>query len=382
MNKFTKSIIALCTGLLIMSITIIPKAQAQATFSDVPESHPFYQYITTLNQAGIIDGYSDGTFKPDNPVSRAAALKIIFGTANLSEVDLAPFPDVPAAEWFAKYIARAKEIGIVKGNPDGLFNPGDKVDKAAFFKMLLIANGIDVSKHEGLGSAVAADVAADAWFAPYLSYAKTVGIASVAQNGKLNPSKALTRGEVATFMARLLLLQQGGDTQKQLNVTESKLIEAINAIRISDIVNAEAAVNEAVAASGLALQQEPDEIVVQGAVKISLSFQQLIASYKAGINQQFDQAIELANTAKTVASEGASLFGGVKAIADQVTAFSDQVITEATNQVASGTEPTETTSEVETQIQAIQTRMQEITAQYNQAMTALQEQLNQLQPAQ
>jgi hypothetical protein len=364
---------------LILAVFAVPQAHAQAAFKDVPESHPFYQDIMLLKQLGVIGGYEDGTFKPDAPVNRAAALKIIFGLKNaeLPETADAPFPDVNPAEWYAKYIAVAKKSGIVKGNPDGTFRPGDNVTKDAFISMLLKANGIDVTKHmEAKG--IAKDVPDNAWSKPYLSYTKTLGITTADRNGNLNPGKQLTRGEVTAFMARLVRVLQGGDTQKNLNVAESKLIEAINLIRDKKINEAEVAVNEAVASAHAALQQKPDETVVQGAAKITEAFQKLIQAYRAGIGGDLAQAKALAGESKTIAATGASLFEGVKPIATQINAFADQIIQEVeAGGSADASAPTNTTDK-EAARKAIQAKIDEINKQYTEAMATLNAQLDAL----
>ena len=138
MNK-VKKITAraiLCTFCL--SLILSPQAKAvEGNFSDVPESHPFFQDISLLKQLGVVTGYEDGTFRPGNSVKRAAAIKIMYGLqkGELAAVTQAPFPDVPAGEWFAPFIAAAKSAGIVKGNPDGTYRPGSPVNKAAFITM-------------------------------------------------------------------------------------------------------------------------------------------------------------------------------------------------------------------------------------------------------
>lgn len=382
MNKLVKNAIALCTGILIMAVSVVPSTFAQATFSDVPQNHPFYQDIMLLSQLGVVGGYQDGTFKPGNPVDRAAALKMILVGSQVAveAATQAPFPDVNPGEWFAPYIAKAKQLGIVKGNPDGTYRPWTGVSKAEFMKMLLAANGVDLSKHQNLTQAVATDVPADAWFAPYFSYSKTAGITTPAQDGSLNPGKQLSRGEVAAFMARLIRLKQGGDTQQYLNTAETKLIDAINGIRAKDIAAAEKAAREAVVAAGTAVQQKPNEPVVIAAATISVAFEKLVASYKSGINEKFGEAIELANEAKEKATRAAEIFEGVKAISDQLKAFADQVITEATT--AAGQQTQTQTGDTAAQIQQVQTQIQELTNQCNAAMTQLQQQLQQLQGTQ
>jgi hypothetical protein len=63
-----KKVILVMMGL--WCLLMVGQVQAQCTFSDVPESHNFYDYITGMCESGITTGYSDGTFRPGNNVTR------------------------------------------------------------------------------------------------------------------------------------------------------------------------------------------------------------------------------------------------------------------------------------------------------------------------
>src|SRR3954462_1474777 len=71
-------------------------------FSDVPPTHPFYQWIETLYNRGVISGYSDGTFRPGNNVTRGQLVKIICRAFSWPPIDpLVPtFSDVPRSNPF------------------------------------------------------------------------------------------------------------------------------------------------------------------------------------------------------------------------------------------------------------------------------------------
>lgn len=107
-------------------------------FTDVPEYHPYEAAITELYCRGIINGYSDETFRPGNSVNRAEFLKMMYeagGDSIDSNIDL-PFPDVPENEWYAKYVKVAYENGIIDGYPDGTFKPENTINFAEASKMI------------------------------------------------------------------------------------------------------------------------------------------------------------------------------------------------------------------------------------------------------
>lgn len=93
--------------------------------------------------AGIIQGYPDGTVRPDAPVNRAEALKILLRSARMEEArptgtGALRFPDVPEGSWFAPYVEQASARGAVEGYADGTFRPAAPITRAEAGKLLLI----------------------------------------------------------------------------------------------------------------------------------------------------------------------------------------------------------------------------------------------------
>lgn len=102
--------------------------------------------ILTASFLEIIDGYPDGTFRPDAPVTRAEAAKILLLAAALPSDPalLSPFADVPDDAWFAPAVTMLATVGIVQGYPDGLFHPEATITRAEATKialLLLLGNG-------------------------------------------------------------------------------------------------------------------------------------------------------------------------------------------------------------------------------------------------
>jgi len=117
-------------------------AEAQAVgFSDVPESHPYHVQIETLAQLGIIDGYSDGTFRPDAPVTRQQFAKMVILAMRIvvSEEDKCAFTDVKKSSdielYPDNYIAAAAREGIVTGYPGSVFKPDAPITVAQMVTM-------------------------------------------------------------------------------------------------------------------------------------------------------------------------------------------------------------------------------------------------------
>ena len=99
------------------------------TFSDVAKSHWAANYIGYMQQFGIITGYADGSFRPDASVTRAEFAAIASRFERLTE-GTKSFSDVPSSHWAAKYINFAATRGWVNGYADGTFQPNNSITRA------------------------------------------------------------------------------------------------------------------------------------------------------------------------------------------------------------------------------------------------------------
>ena len=100
-------------------------------FSDLPSTHWSYNYVNTLAENFILNGYLDGTFKPDANITRAEFAKIIVSaTDTLDTTAKAEFSDVSEDDWYNYYVASAYKEGFIKGYPDGTFRPNDYITRA------------------------------------------------------------------------------------------------------------------------------------------------------------------------------------------------------------------------------------------------------------
>jgi len=171
-------------------------------FSDVPVSHSSADAIKYLKSEDIVQGYPDGTFKPDGTLNRAEAVKILL-TGNDINVQNGntDFSDVKSTDWFANYIVTAVNKGIVKGYGDGQFKPGNKISRAEFLKVAILTAGFEVN--ENLATSPYRDVQGNTWFAPYFAFAKTYTLIGTKRGGYVVPSQPITRAEAAEMMFKL-----------------------------------------------------------------------------------------------------------------------------------------------------------------------------------
>lgn len=100
-------------------------------FSDVSADKWYNNAVSTLSRMGVIGGYADGTFRPDAPISRAEFAKIAVSfTQNNGSATYNYFTDVKTTDWFAPYVTAAKDAGLIEGYSDGSFKPESKITRA------------------------------------------------------------------------------------------------------------------------------------------------------------------------------------------------------------------------------------------------------------
>jgi hypothetical protein len=112
------------------------------TFSDVGVSHTFYRYIETAYAKDVVGGYADGTFRPDDLVTRAQVAKMVVGARGwaLDVATPANLCDVRATHWASVYVQAAIARGIFTGYGDGCFYPDAPATRAQLAKVLVLAH--------------------------------------------------------------------------------------------------------------------------------------------------------------------------------------------------------------------------------------------------
>lgn len=109
-------------------------------FNDVhagKSGHWAYKYIQNLSLYNTINGYSDGTFRPGDKITRAHAAVMLVNALGLDHKGkISNFSDVPSGHWAEGHIAIAEEAGIINGYRDGRFGPGDNITRGQIAVMV------------------------------------------------------------------------------------------------------------------------------------------------------------------------------------------------------------------------------------------------------
>ncbi|MBE6995287.1 MAG: S-layer homology domain-containing protein [Ruminococcaceae bacterium] len=202
---------------LVLTLSLVTIGAGAADYTDNGEL-TYEEAVGVMSALDIVGGYSDGSFRPTNTLTRGAAAKIICQmllgptVAAGLPTGTAPFADVPAGSTYAGYIAYCKNEGIVAGYGDGNFRPYDDLSGFAFLKMLLGALGYE-AEHEGYNKS--------GWQVAVSMDALSIGLT----DGLVNEfdGSTITREEACLFAFNLL--------QKDLVAYENK-----SSIIVGDII--------------------------------------------------------------------------------------------------------------------------------------------------
>ena len=186
--------------------------QIDSPFTDI-RTHWARPSIEAMFQAGLISGYPDGRFRPDQPVTRAELIVMLTGRLNapLSERPSEfIFKDVPVNHWAAAQLQTAYELDLMRGYPDRTLRPDAFVTRSELVNILARAlkqtPDSGFTKQSGDPSALASlfsDVSKEAWYANDLSIIASLHYLSGYPDGTFRPQGMATRAEVMTLINKI-----------------------------------------------------------------------------------------------------------------------------------------------------------------------------------
>ncbi len=160
--------------------------------------------LITGGHATYMSGYGDGTFRPENSMTRAEAAKVLYELlAAKPPVSGTNFDDVATGLWYTTAINALYLKGVVGGDGSGNFYPEDDITRVEYIKMLCVALGITATG----GSVTYSDVPRDHWGYSYICVAVAKGWAT-GEGGKFRPDQPITRAE-ATKITNIALGRTG-----------------------------------------------------------------------------------------------------------------------------------------------------------------------------
>ena len=217
MKKFLRSI-ALFFASLTFTASLPAVAGAAEPFQDIDGTFAKQDILTLYNQ-GVIEGYSDGNYRPEAPITRAefATMLVKAKRFPVPEQTEGIFRDVPRGEWFAPYAELSYRLGVTSGVSGNDFAPNDKLTREQMVRMTVNALGRDSESarrmsYQAYSTAIRGyldKAEISSWAVKPVAYAIQQGLIS-GTYARIQPQDNATRAEVAALLNRAILSRPKG----------------------------------------------------------------------------------------------------------------------------------------------------------------------------
>lgn len=214
--------------LLSISLLITPGLASATSFSDLSSNHARSTAINFLKDNGIINGYEDGTFRPNQKVNRAEFLKIVMESSNIP-LDITAktgFLDLDENAWYGPYFKKAKHEKWIVGYEGNVAKPANQINKVEALKIIAEVQQWQLRESEEISEAPYKDTPKSSWYIRYVDFAKSKGILEK-KKSKVFPAKSLTRADIADLLYLTIIKEVSNFTPK----TETKEVPIKNTIK-------------------------------------------------------------------------------------------------------------------------------------------------------
>ena len=187
-----------------MEASFRPRPESTLPFWDIPTGFWCHDEVQYVYERGLMNGTGPATFSPDGSTTRSMIVTILYRMEGSPAVGGADFTDVPPGLYYAPAVAWASANGIVNGYSDGTFRPGASITReqlAAFLYRYARYRGGETSARADLS--VYADAAGIAGYAvEAMEWANAVGLVNGTSGSTLSPRGTATRAQAAVILTR------------------------------------------------------------------------------------------------------------------------------------------------------------------------------------
>lgn len=172
-------------------------------FADVKDDFWASDPIAKIATAGLVEGYPDGTFQPQRALSRAELATLLVKSKGMEPpiVTGRIFKDVPPSHWASRYIKGALDMGLVQGYPDKTFKPNNKINRTE--GVVVLSRFGELQAQAKLESAPYPDLTARYWASPLISAAREAGLLDyLGDESDFEPKRELTRAEAIEILSK------------------------------------------------------------------------------------------------------------------------------------------------------------------------------------
>ncbi|MFJ7734634.1 S-layer homology domain-containing protein [Lysinibacillus sp. NPDC097231] len=215
-QKVNKALIATVFATSGIAVVVPPPQKAAAAtspFTDIDQYSSHYNEILNLYSQGVINGFADNTFRPNENVTRGQAAKMLVKVLKLDTKNVQDpyYKDVPKSNEFYKYVAALQNAGIMSGNANGTFMPNEVITRGELAKILVLGFNLEVSANY---NNIFKDVNSQSSNAMYIQTLVDLGITE-GTTPTFSPFNAVTREQFAYFIVQ--------SQEKKNNATSFKI---------------------------------------------------------------------------------------------------------------------------------------------------------------
>ena len=201
--------------ILTLSLSVTAYAAVEDTgFSDVAADAWYADAVTYVRDNGLMSGTSDTTFTPGGTMTRGMLVTTLYrmaGSPLLENEDLGyPFADVPGDAWYADGVYWARLAGVVGGYSEDQFGPDDPVTREQIAVILWRYAGSPAAES---GTDFADEGSISAYAAQAVDWARTNGIVNGVEGNRFLPQSSATRAQVATILRNYLTMEEAGEPE-------------------------------------------------------------------------------------------------------------------------------------------------------------------------
>ena len=231
--KTSRRMISAFLAVIFVLTSIITVPVFAADFTDLTVENDAYEAVNVLGKLGVINGYEDGSFKPDNNVTRAEFTAMLLRTRGMgslgsTSIENPPFPDVTTSDvsWAIGNIRTAQGMGIINGYEDGTFRPKNNVSYEEAIKMIVCALGYENFSAPG-----------NEWYSKYVMTANTLGFLDKSGGTIGTPATRATIAKMLYNCLEVKLAENNEETDKTILETDLKLKKNVGIIASNNITS-------------------------------------------------------------------------------------------------------------------------------------------------
>lgn len=182
--------------ILLLTIIFGSKETSRA-FNDL-ENHWSSPFVSVLSEKNLINGYEDGTFKPDNNTTKAEFYKIINGLAGYTRTYAVSFADVQRTDWFYSEVSKAVKAGYLTPTTGNL-HPNKPITRQEAMRIIAYVYKLnpDIQAADTFNDST--NINNDS--KGYVGALVTAGVVEGYPDGTINPNAEITRGEISKILS-------------------------------------------------------------------------------------------------------------------------------------------------------------------------------------